>query len=288
MLAHIIICPLCQLPLTLEHKLWRCASGHHFDQAREGYLNLLPVQHKKSKAPGDSQDMVDARTRVLESGIYQPISDCLNQWVLTYAQHQENLQIADIGCGEGYYTARLERNLRAHEIPHILYAVDIAKEAIKRAAKRSKSLYWLVASGGRLPLQAQGLDMIINLFTNPMPQGLRQALKPGGQVLIASTGAAHLFELRQRIYDQVHLDSYNPQASMQQHGFSLHQEQFIRYQVELTQPQQIQDLLLMTPHRYKIRPQALAALQQISTLTVSVEVRLQQFALDAKCEDTQP
>ena len=30
-------------------------------------------------------------------------------------------------------------------------------------------------------------------------------------------------ELRQRIYDEVRLDSYNPQENMQQQGFSLRQ-----------------------------------------------------------------
>ncbi len=286
--AHLLICPLCQSALTLSAKNWHCALGHNFDLAREGYANLLVVQHKKSKAPGDSQDMVDARTRVLESGIYQPISDLINQWVQAASLPLANAQIADIGCGEGYYTERLERSLQAQGTSHVLYAVDIAKEAIKRAAKRSKSIYWLVASGGRLPLQAQGLDIIVNLFTNPMPQGFRQALKKGGQVFIVSTGAQHLMELRQRIYDEVRLDSYNPQENMQQQGFSLRQEQRLSYAVTLNSPAQIQDLLFMTPHRYKIRPQALEALQQLSTLTVRVEVLVQQFSLDASCEDILP
>ena len=33
---------------------------HQFDKAKEGYVNLLPVQHKKSKNPGDDAQMVQA------------------------------------------------------------------------------------------------------------------------------------------------------------------------------------------------------------------------------------
>jgi 23S rRNA (guanine745-N1)-methyltransferase len=59
---------------SLRHP-WRCANGHSFDVAREGYCNLLVVQHKASRDPGDTVEMVAARRRVLDTGIYAPIAD---------------------------------------------------------------------------------------------------------------------------------------------------------------------------------------------------------------------
>ena len=41
-----LICPLCQQPLLSGSRQWVCANGHSYDQARQGYLNLLLVQHK--------------------------------------------------------------------------------------------------------------------------------------------------------------------------------------------------------------------------------------------------
>jgi len=52
-----LICPLCQAPLAELEGGVGCAAGHRFDRARQGYLNLLPVQHKKSLDPGDNAAM---------------------------------------------------------------------------------------------------------------------------------------------------------------------------------------------------------------------------------------
>jgi 23S rRNA (guanine745-N1)-methyltransferase len=48
-----LICPLCHSPLAFTARSWCCENRHQFDQAKEGYVNLLPVQHKRSREPGD-------------------------------------------------------------------------------------------------------------------------------------------------------------------------------------------------------------------------------------------
>ena len=53
-------CPLCGAPLAGDVTL-KCPSGHCFDRAKEGYWHLLPVQNTRTKAPGDSKEMVAAR-----------------------------------------------------------------------------------------------------------------------------------------------------------------------------------------------------------------------------------
>jgi len=70
-------------------------------------MNLLPVQHKKSKDPGDSKAMVQARTNFLNAGFYQPIADNLSKIVLNNLSENENLCVLDAGCGEGYYLNQL-------------------------------------------------------------------------------------------------------------------------------------------------------------------------------------
>ena len=41
---HALECPLDGEPLRLSDNVWRCAAGHSFDIAKQGYVNLLPVQ----------------------------------------------------------------------------------------------------------------------------------------------------------------------------------------------------------------------------------------------------
>lgn len=57
-------CPLCHASLTHTENSFICPQGHTFDKAKEGYVNLLPVQHKRSRDPGDSAEMMPGATRI--------------------------------------------------------------------------------------------------------------------------------------------------------------------------------------------------------------------------------
>jgi len=69
-----LACPLCSAPLNAVDNGVVCPAGHRFDRARQGYLNLLPVQHKNSRDPGDNQAMVEARRDFLNAGHYAPVA----------------------------------------------------------------------------------------------------------------------------------------------------------------------------------------------------------------------
>ena len=71
-------CPLCSKSLTKTQNTLRCESNHSFDFAKEGYVNLLPVQNKNSKQPGDSLEMVKARRTFLEQGFYAFLQQALS------------------------------------------------------------------------------------------------------------------------------------------------------------------------------------------------------------------
>src|SRR5690554_2461616 len=97
-----LACPLDGAALQRESGSWRCASGHNFDVARQGYVHLLPVQKKRSLDPGDSKVMVAARRRFLEAGYYQPIAGAVSAAVLKGVSEGSHLDCLDAGCGEGY------------------------------------------------------------------------------------------------------------------------------------------------------------------------------------------
>ncbi|EBS3575196.1 23S rRNA (guanine(745)-N(1))-methyltransferase, partial [Salmonella enterica subsp. enterica serovar Anatum] len=89
-------CPLCHQPLTQINNSVICPQRHQFDVAKEGYINLLPVQHKRSRDPGDSAEMMQARRAFLDAGHYQPLRDAVIN-LLRERLDQSATAILDIG-----------------------------------------------------------------------------------------------------------------------------------------------------------------------------------------------
>lgn len=79
--------------------------------AKEGYVNLLPVQHKRSRDPGDSAEMMQARRAFLDAGHYLPLRETVAQMLDDMLPDSASAML-DIGCGEGYYTARFAEVVR--------------------------------------------------------------------------------------------------------------------------------------------------------------------------------
>ena len=207
-----LICPLDAQPLLPEQNGWRCASGHSFDNARQGYVHLLPVQNKRSLDPGDSKEMVAARQRFLKTGYYQPIAEAVAQAVskaicapVEGAERRSSLAepfvCLDAGCGEGYYLRQLEVLAPPGELA--LVGLDISKWAVLAAAKQAKTVRWLVASNANMPLATQSIDCILSLFGFPVYAEFLRVLRPGGHVIMAEAGPDHLRELREIIYPVV-------------------------------------------------------------------------------------
>ena len=119
-----LICPICRLPLSKEGRTLRCGCNHSFDVARQGYVNLLPVQQKRSLHPGDTREQVLSRRAFLETGAYGPIVEAVKAAASGHAG-----PILDVGCGEGYYAVRVAEHLNAE-----LTGLDISKEAVRCAA----------------------------------------------------------------------------------------------------------------------------------------------------------
>ena len=133
-----LFCPVCGKLLNQVDRALVCEDRHSFDIARQGYVNLLPVQQKHSKNPGDTREQVLSRRSFLEADIYAPICEALID-----AAKELNLTgpILDVGCGEGYYCSRLARALNAE-----LVGLDISKEAVRCAAAKYKDARWLCAT----------------------------------------------------------------------------------------------------------------------------------------------
>ena len=274
-------CPLDGDPLKRFDSLWRCAAGHSFDIAREGYIHLLPVQKKRSRDPGDSKAMIAARRRFLNSGSYQPIAAAVNQAVLAGLSTDGSISCLDAGCGEGYYLRELANAANttgaanAEQTLSVL-GLDISKWAVISAAKQQPGPCWVVGSNANLPVQSCSLDRILCLFGFPVYAEFARVLKPGGVLLQVDAGPDHLRELREIIYPSLKPEraaDLNPPA-----GFSKLNANSVSYSLHLNSAEQIADLLTMTPHLYRASAEGRAKAARLTELSVSVDVRLLRFS----------
>ncbi len=270
-----LICPLDQQPLTLQERSLKCESGHSFDIAKQGYVNLLPVQKKKSKDPGDSKEMILARQRFLQAGLYQPISDKLNQLVSQQLNLSDNkpTSILDAGCGEGYYLSRLATENQLTEMANVeLLGVDISKWGVQAATKYQLPVTWIVGTNAQLPVKPASVDLIICMFGFWQPEWFAKVLKPGGKVILADAGAEHLIELREIIYDEVRRKDAPALKGAEEAGFSLTEQQQIEFKPETLTKEQVQDLLVMTPHLYRANYEGKQAAQALTALNLTAQV----------------
>lgn len=273
-----IICPLCSQILVTDSRSWRCDNGHCFDIAKQGYCNLLPVQNKRSREPGDSAKMVAARRAFLKLGYYAPIVDALQNLLEDYAvQHTETLlTVVDAGCGEGYYGSQLKAGLTQQGITSDFTGVDISKFAIKAAAQQESAINWFVASSHALPIKAASSDILLSLFS-PLPAAeFKRCLKPSGLLIVATTGDNHLLQMREIIYDTVIADSYDPMAELRSE-FTLVQQQRLQFTIDLYSSTAIMQLLAMTPHYWRAKLEKKQTLEKYDTLTLSVDILLHSF-----------
>lgn len=273
-----IICPLCQLPLIKEQRRWYCGNNHSFDIARQGYTNLLPVQNKKSRSPGDDAEMVASRQRFLEQGFYRHIAQSLSGLVSDYVKERllNQVTVIDAGCGEGYYTEKISQTLTNHQIDTDIVGVDISKHAVLSAARQHKTIQWFVAKSQAIPVDDHCADILISLFAPIASLEFQRCLKHDGLLIIASTGKQHLLELREIIYPQVKDEAFNPQAALDD-CFKAIGSTRINHSIKLGDNQTIQDLLAMTPHYWRASPERKQLLDAVDQLSVTIDIQLHCF-----------
>ncbi|MEX0730148.1 MAG: methyltransferase domain-containing protein [Aquisalimonadaceae bacterium] len=269
-----LACPLDGEPLHRDGSRLCCATGHSFDIARQGYTHLLPVQQKRSRDPGDSKEMVEARRRFLDAGFYAPVATAVSQWVLAGLPSAATATCLDAGCGEGYYLRQLAACADA-DVTLALLGLDISKWAVLAAAKQDRRPNWVVGSNAHLPVQSGSLDRLLCVFGFPVYAEFARVLKPSGRLLRVDPGADHLRELREIIYP--HLKPVGTAEAQVPEGFQTLSTQTLSYSLKLTGPEQIADLLAMTPHLYRAPAHGLARAAALKALSITVDVRLTSF-----------
>lgn len=250
-----LICPLCGQILRREEKQYRCQENHSFDIARQGYVNLLTVQQKHSLSPGDTREQVLSRRAFLEAGFYAPISEELNRAAL---EHGAQGEILDVGCGEGYYSARLAQAMGAP-----LTGLDISKEAVRCAAGKYKGPTWLCATAAHIPVKEGSVGTLTSLFALTLPEEFRRVLRRDGLFFQVLAAEDHLLGLKSVLYDELTHKEKNTVPALP--GFCLVESRPIRFSFTV-EGAQLYSLFAMTPHLFRVGKSGVQRLADTSQL----------------------
>lgn len=268
-----LVCPLDRHVLSLREKSFVCDNKHTYDIAKEGYVNLLPVQLKKSQAPGDNKEMVVARHRFLQTNIYDFLLEALEKIISAHYPDKTLLKIVDAGCGEGYYTQGLrERLLKKYETQ--ILGFDISKEAVKMAAKQVPHIQWAVATNNNIPVQTQSMDVLLSLFGFPVISEFYRVLKEKGICIVAVAGKEHLLEIRNCVYDKVILKE--ALLLPVNESFILQEEQSLHCKKSISK-EDIDALLKMTPHFYRMKKEKYDAFLQHPPREITIDFKIGVF-----------
>lgn len=260
-----LLCPICGAPIAPDEKTWCCGAGHSFDVARQGYVNLLPVQQKHSLHPGDTAEQVRARRRFLGTGFYAPIAAAVCEMM------GPARRVLDVGCGEGYYLRKYGQACPEAE----RWGLDISRDAVRLAAGADKTGHYLVATATRLPFADGSFDSLMSLFALTVPGEFSRMLASGGLFLQALAEPDHLQSLKELIYPELVQKPKNLTPEVP--GFIPVEHREVQFNIILTNSDQVADLLAMTPHYWRITRDGAQRAAEAQGLRDTVHIRLNLY-----------
>ena len=262
--ATAFACPICQENLTLVESSLKCENRHSFDLAKFGYVNLVP--QIKQSANYDKENFQN-RQQILEAGFYQAILDALSTMLSSL---ETSKTILDIGCGEGFYSRRLQES----HPDKTFYAFDISKDSVQIAAKSEPdwAVNWFVGDLARLPIKDTSMDILLDIFSPANYGEFQRVLSKDGILIKVIPTENHLKEIRQMVQDQLTKKDYSNQDIKEhfQEHFSIQSSQT----ASLTKPitaEQRQALLAMTPLLFHV-DQTKIDWSQLTEITIEAEI----------------
>jgi len=262
--ATAFACPICQENLTLVETSLKCCNRHSFDLAKFGYVNLAP--QIKQSANYDKENFQN-RQQILEAGFYQAILETISNLL---ANSKTSQTILDIGCGEGFYSRKLQET----HSDKIFYAFDISKDSVQIAAKSEPNwaVNWFVGDLAHLPIKDASMDILLDIFSPANYGEFRRVLSKDGILIKVIPTENHLKEIRQRVQDQLTNKDYSNQDiknHFQEH-FTILSSQTASLTKTIT-TEQLQALLSMTPLLFHV-DQSKIDWSDLTEITIEAEI----------------
>ena len=266
-------CPVCSLELKLQSNSHICKNNHTFDISKNGYVNLLMVNQKRSKTPGDNDEMIKSRNAFLSKGYYSSLSTQLNS-MLYESFPLEKQSLLDVGCGTGYYLFGLRNYLKENN--HVeLYGIDISKPAIQLAAKFKMGANLAVASAFNLPFLDEVFDLLYSVFSPISPDESARVLKENGYIILVGPGEEHLSGLTKHIYDTSIPHGGNQvldNSDVFEHITTLELKENI-----VVQKEDILNLVKMTPYYWQMTKEQIDAISLLDKVETVIHFYIKKY-----------
>ena len=187
-------CPRCKSGFIATAGVFACRSGHSFDLAREGYVNLLRSGRRRAAAGGDGPGQLRHRTEFLDAGHLDALTTTIVR--LVERSPRSPRHVLDAGSGTGHDLARIAASLPGSVIG---LGLDISKDAARQAAGRWPTPAFAVADlWAEWPVRDAAIDLVVSIFAPKNFPETSRVLRPGGWLVVAYPCADHLIELRDR------------------------------------------------------------------------------------------
>lgn len=243
MAAGLLACPVCarrqspEAPLVRQDRALRCAAGHVFDIARQGYVNLTGAPQPRN---ADTAAMLEARERLLGSGIYEPLRRAV------VAASGEPKTAVEVGAGTGWYLAGL---VAAHPQLRAL-ATDVSVPALRHAAAAGLAAVGADTWAG-LPLRSGCVDALLCVFAPHNAAEFARVLSPGGRLVVTAPTRDHLAGLREELglLDVAADASARSAAQLTGAGLVAAGDELVTFDAECS-PELLRDLVDMGPNAF--------------------------------------
>jgi len=166
---------------------------------------------------------------LLQQYVYRPPHD----EVIAQLRAAGSRRIADIACGTGILSDRIERELR----PEAIYGVDMSDGMLNQARARSNKVEFFRAPAEKLPFDDGALDAVVttsafHFFDQPAAlREFHRVLAPGGLVAVATLSARN--SVLQGLSDNRWKPQHNPspeavRALFEDAGFTIKDQHRVR------------------------------------------------------------
>lgn len=264
-----LICPICGSQLASDGKSFRCKPSeggkiHCFDISSSGYADLS----YRCGGSGDSKEAVNDRTAFLNKDYYLPLSKEINRLC---AKHlPKRFFLVDAGCGEGYYSDHIASEFADSYV----FGADLSKHAVHRASVRRNmrsghNCFYSVASVFSLPVSTSSADGLLSMFAPVAETECLRVLKNNGILIIGAAGDRHLYDLKDAIYDEVHI---NEQRADLPSGMTLVEKTNVSYHIQIDNKEDILRLFGMTPYKFRSSASSIELLNALDSLDTEVNV----------------
>lgn len=191
-------CPHCARDLErVAARVLGCAGGHRYDEAKQGYVTLLPPRTRNLIA--DDADMIAARLRTFAAGHFAPLHRAVAAAASAFVDAAPGV-ILDAGCGPGTYLAEAVRACAESpetERHRAGLGFDLSTAAARRAARVHPRVGSVVADTfSPWPLRSGVASVVLDVFAPRNGEEMHRVLAPGGHLVVATPEAPHLQELR--------------------------------------------------------------------------------------------